>query len=321
MQLPRIGEAAKTRLKRAGLLAWLCLVATLIWLQLGDIRWAEVTAALARFDAARIAFAAAFALGACATVAMYDLIGRKATGHALPVPRVMLISFTGYFFSLNLGALVGGLAFRYRLYMPYGLAALTISHIIGLSVLTNWSGYVLIAGGVLAWQPPELPAGFAPGTGVLRAAGIALLAIAAAYFTWCLLRGGSRVRWKGSDIELPGPGIAALQFALSVASWSAIGGVITALLPDGISWFEVMPVLMVSAIAGIWSHVPGGLGVVEAVFLAMLGQRIGAGDLLASLLVYRLVYYLAPFAAAIAAYAFLEASRREAVADSGKVRQ
>jgi hypothetical protein len=98
----------------------------------------------------------------------FDLIGRHVTGHGLGVPRTSLISFTGYFFSLNLGALVGGLAFRYRLYMPYGLSGFTISQIIGLSVVTNWSGYVVIAGAVMAYQPPELPPGWEVGSAVRR---------------------------------------------------------------------------------------------------------------------------------------------------------
>lgn len=308
-------------MKRAALVAWLCLVAVLIWFQMRDLQWSRVLDALRNFETHRIAVAVLFGLAACFTASAYDLIGRNATGHDLPVPRVMLISFTGYFFSLNLGALVGGLAFRYRLYMPYALAPLTISQIIGLSVLTNWSGYVLIAGGVLAWQPPELPADWGIGTGALRGTGIVLLGIAAAYLALCLARGGTCVRWKGSDFELPTPRVAALQIALSVASWASIGGIITALLPDGVSWLEVMPVLMVSAIAGIWSHVPAGLGVVEAVFLAMLGERIPDSAVLASLLVYRFIYYLAPFAVAIGSYIFLEANSRATSGQSGKVRR
>jgi hypothetical protein len=103
-------------------------------------------------------------------------------------------------------------------------------------------------------------------------------------------------------------------------SWGSIGAVITVLLPDDVSWFAVMPVLMVSALAGIWSHVPGGLGVVEAVFLALLETSAPDSLVLASILVYRLLYYLVPFALAIAAYVFLEASGRTFHEQSGKVR-
>lgn len=318
MQLP-FSKNTRTWLKRIGLVAWLAAVAALIFFQLRDLDWPKVVEALRSFGPARIAAGAAFVLPACAAVAFFDLIGRNATGHRLPVPRVMLISFTGYFFSLNLGALVGGLAFRYRLYMPYRLPAVTISQVIGLSVVTNWSGYVLIAGAVLLWQPPELPADWGVGVGLMRGTGAVLLAAAAAYLVLCAIRGGDCIRWKGSDFELPTLGIAALQIGLSVLSWGSIGAVITALLPGEASWFAVMPVLMISALAGIWSHVPGGLGVIEAVFLALLETSAPDSELLATILVYRLLYYLVPFAAAIAAYAFLETGGRPSPQRSGKV--
>lgn len=318
MQLP-FSKNVRTWLKRIALIAWIAAVAALIFFQVRDLEWAKVLDALRSFGPARIAAGAAFVAPACAAVALFDLVGRHATGHRMPVPRVMLISFTGYFFSLNLGALVGGLAFRYRLYMPYRLPGLTISQVIGLSVVTNWSGYVLIAGAVLVWQPPELPPDWGVGAGVMRGTGAVLLAAAAGYLVLCAIRGGDSIRWKDSPFELPTIGIAALQIGLSVVSWGSIGAVITALLPGDVSWFTVMPVLMISALAGIWSHVPGGLGVIEAVFLALLETSAPDGEVLAAILVYRVLYYLAPFAVAIAAYAFLETGGRPSAERSGKV--
>lgn len=318
MQLP-FSTGTRTWLKRIGLAVWLIAVAALIFLQLRDLEWVKVLEALRSFGPARIAAGAAFVLPACFAVACFDLIGRNATGHRLPVPRVMLLSFAGYFFSLNLGALVGGLAFRYRLYMPYRLPPLTISQVIGLSVVTNWSGYVLIAGFVLLWQPPELPPDWGVDLALMRGTGVVLLLAAGAYLALCGIRGGDCIRWRGSRFELPTLGIAALQVGLSVLSWGCIGGVIATLLPGETSWFAVMPVLMVSALAGIWSHVPGGLGVIEAVFLALLETDAPNSAVLAAILIYRVLYYLAPFAVAIAAYAFLEARGRQSPERSGKV--
>lgn len=318
MRLP-FSKHTRTWLKRIGLAVWLAAVAVLIFLQVRDLDWPKVIEALRSFGPARIAAGAAFVVPACIAVAFFDLIGRNATGHRLPVRRVMLISFTGYFFSLNLGALVGGLAFRYRLYMPYGLSPVTISQVIGLSVVTNWSGYILVAGAVLAWQPPALPPDWGVGAGLVRGTGVLLLAAAVAYVALCAIRGGDCIRWKGSEFELPTLGIAALQIGLSVLSWGCIGAVIAALLPGEASWLAVMPVLMISALAGIWSHVPGGLGVIEAVFLALLDTSAPNSDVLAAILVYRLLYYLAPFAIAIGAYAFLETRGRPPPRRSGKV--
>jgi glycosyltransferase 2 family protein len=311
MELP-FSERTRTQLKRAALLLWIAAIGYIVISRGLEMDWPKVLEALRSFEATTMVTAFALGVPAFLACASFDLIGRHVTGHRLPVPRVMLISWTGYFFSLNLGALVGGLAFRYRLYMPYRLSGMTISQVIGLSIVTNWSGYVPIAGAVLAWQPPDLPAAWGVREGVMRGTGILLLAVSAGYLALCALRGGSRVSWKDSKFELPTLKTAAMQVALSVVSWGSIGAIITWLIPGDLSWFTVMPVLMISAIAGIWSHVPSGLGVIELVFLALLGHRVPHNELLAAILMYRLVYYLVPFGLAILAYAWLEATARRA---------
>ena len=63
------------------------------------------------------------------------------------------------------------------------------------------------------------------------------------------------------------------------------------------------------------SHVPGGAGVFEATMFTLLsGELGGAGRaaLSAALIVYRLVYYLAPLAVAVAVAALAEARRADA---------
>ncbi len=295
-------------LKTAATVAIVAAAVVLVVRAARDIDWAGVLGALLSYDLATLAAAFALVIPGQLACACFDLVGRHATGHRLPVPRVMLISLTGYNFSLNLGALIGGLAFRYRLYAPYGIPPRTIAQIIGLSVLTNWSGYVLIAGLVLAYEPPELPDGWGPGTAVLRGAGFFLLVVTAAYLVLCASRGNRLVRWKGSELRLPTLRIAAAQFALSIASWSVIGAVLARLLPGDVGWLTVMAVLLMSSIAGVWSHVPGGLGVTEMVFLSLLGHRVDGSALLAALLAFRALYYLVPFMAALAAYGYLEAT-------------
>ena len=309
MRLP-FSERTWRYIKRAGLAAWLGAIGWLLVAQAREMDWGKVLEALLSFEVATIAIGFVLALPALAVAASFDLVGRHMTGHDLPIARVMLISYAGYFFSLNLGALIGGIAFRYRLYMPYGLSGMTISQVIGLSIVTNWSGYVPIAGAVLAWQPPDLPDSWNVSASVLRVTGLLLLAVSVAYVGLCALRGGTTLHWKDHALRLPTMRIAAVQITLSIISWGSIGAVITWLLPEDVSWFAVMPVLMISAIAGIWSHVPSGLGVVEVVFVALLGHQVPQSALIAALLVYRIVYYLVPFALAIFAYAWLEATAR-----------
>jgi uncharacterized membrane protein YbhN (UPF0104 family) len=58
------------------------------------------------------------------------------------------------------------------------------------------------------------------------------------------------------------------------------------------------------------THVPAGLGVIEAVFMACLGGTLPAPTVLAALLSYRAVYYLVPLALAAIGYALAEFSAR-----------
>jgi glycosyltransferase 2 family protein len=312
-----VARRALDVLKKAAAIAIVAVAIFLVVREARRIDWAEVLGALRNYEFAMLAAALALVIPGQLACACFDLIGRQATRHRLSVPRVMLISFTGYNFSLNLGALIGGLAFRYRLYAPYGLAPMTIAQVIGLSVLTNWSGYVLLAGLVLVYEPPELPSGWGPGSTVLRGTGIVLLAFTAAYLGLCAAKGGTRVRWKGSQMRLPTLRVAAVQFALSIVSWSVIGALIAWLLPGDVGWITVMPILMISSIAGVWSHIPGGLGITEVVFVTLLGQRVDGAVVLAALLAFRVLYYLAPFLVALAAYAYLETSARSLRSGAG----
>lgn len=305
-----IGGRTLDILKKAATIAIVAVAVILVVRGARQIDWVEVLGALRNYDLATLAAALALVIPGQLACACFDLIGRHATRHRIPVPRVMLISLTGYNFSLNLGALIGGLAFRYRLYAPYGLAPMTIAQIIGLSVVTNWSGYMLLAGLVLAYEPPELPNDWGPGSTVLRCVGIGLLVVTVAYLVLCATKGGTSVRWKGSDLRLPTLRVAAVQFALSITSWGIIGALIVWLLPGDVGWLTVMPVLLISSIAGVWSHIPGGLGITEVVFVTLLGHRLDGSGLLAALLVFRVLYYLAPFLVALAAYAYLATTAR-----------
>jgi hypothetical protein len=305
-----VGGRTLSVLKKAATIAIVAVAIFLVVRGARSVDWADVLGALRKYDLVTLAAAFALVIPGQLACACFDLVGRHATRHQISVPRVMLMSLAGYNFSLNLGALIGGLAFRYRLYAPYGLAPMTIAQIIGLSVLTNWSGYVLLAGLVLAYEPPELPGDWGPGSTVLRCVGIGLLVVTAAYLILCAAKGGTRVRWKGSELRLPTLRVAAVQFALSIVSWSVIGALIVWLLPGDVSWLTVMPILMLSSIAGVWSHIPGGLGITEVVFVTLLGQRVDGSEVLAALLVFRLLYYFAPFLVAIAAYAYLETTAR-----------
>lgn len=301
---PRSGWA---KLRRGFTVVFVLVVLGLIVNHARTIEWSAVGDALKELPARSLVLAALLAAASHAVYATYDLIGRRHTGHTVPTLRVLGVTFVSYAFNLNLGALVGGIAFRYRLYARQGLDVGTTTQVLTLSLLTNWLGYLALAGGLFLLAPPELPAGWAIASGGLRALGAGMLVAAAAYVLACFV--STRREWtlRGRTVRLPDGRLAALQLGLSCLNWLLIAGVVFVLLQGQIAYATVLGVLLLAAVAGAVAHVPAGLGVLEAVFVALLAPQLGQEELLAALLAYRAIYYLAPLAVAIALFPVLDA--------------
>lgn len=293
--------------KRVLTLLFFGVVIALLYRHGRDVDWPAVWTAIRAYAPSTLFVAAGLAAGSHALYTTYDLIGRHLTRHGLPISRVMAVGWISYAFNLNFGAIVGGVGFRYRLYTRLGLDAAVIAQVYGLSVLSNWLGYLVLAGMAFwTWQP-ALQSDWALGNQGLRVLGAVLPAIAMAYLLMCGF--ATRRRWqvRGHNLELPSARIAMLQLLLSTLNWAVMAGVLFTLLGQRIDYPTVLGVLLIAAVAGAVAHVPAGLGVLEAVFVALLGQRVPLHELLAALLAYRAIYYLAPLVVALVLYAVMEA--------------
>ncbi|MDI1236765.1 MAG: lysylphosphatidylglycerol synthase domain-containing protein [Polaromonas sp.] len=296
--------------KRTATLVFFSLVAWLLVEQARAIEWHQVLASLADYPLPALLGAAALAALSLALYSCFDLLGRHYTGHTLPIPTVMLVTFISYVLNLNLGSLVGGVALRYRLYSRLGLAVGVITRVMSLSMLTNWMGYLLLAGVLFSFHTPALPPGWKVGTGGLQIAGFVLLAVSLAYLLVCAFSRRRSFTLRNQELVLPSPRMALLQLCMGAANWMIMGGVIFLLLQQKIDYPTVVSVLLVGAVAGVITHVPAGLGVLEAVFVALLSHQTPRHELLAALVVYRGLYYLAPLAVATAAFLVVEARAR-----------
>ena len=296
---PRDGPSGpgRGRWHRVGqVLTWtfFLLVLALLARQARSIDWQAVGNALAGLPGAALLGAVLLAGCSHALYASYELIGRHLTAHHVPVQRALAIGASSYAFNLNLGSLIGGLALRYRLYARSGLKAAQAAQVIGASIATNWLGYLALAGLLLAWRPLDLPPSWRLDTAGLRWLGLAMLACAATYVVVCTLAPRRAWDWHGHRLTTPSARIALLQLALSMLNWMTIAAVLWLLLQQRIDYPTVAAVLLVAAVAGVITHVPAGLGVLEAVFIALLAHLLPEAELLAALIAYRAIYYLAP---------------------------
>ena len=287
------------------------LVAWLLFTQAREIEWGEVLASLQKYSAGALVTASLLAAASFVLYSCFDLLSRRYTGHTLSTPTVMTVTFISYVFNLNLGSLVGGIAFRYRLYSRLGLDAGVITRITTFSMLTNWIGYLLLGGLVFAIMPPTLPDSWSITTFHLRLIGAALVAVAAGYLALCAFSRQREVTVRGHEIALPSFRLALLQIVMGASNWLLMSGIVFVLMQQRIEFPAVVSVLLLAAVAGVITHIPAGLGVLEAVFVALLSHQMPRNELLAALIAYRVVYYLGPLVIAALVYLVTEARAKK----------
>lgn len=285
-------------------------VCVLVALQIRKVDWSQVSGALRAYRLGTLLTAIGLAALSYGVYSCFDLIGRRYVGAKLSVPRVMSTGFVSYVFNQNLGSIIGAFAFRFRLYSRFGLDSGEISRIVGMSMLTNWLGYAAIAGTVFAMNGVKLPSHWAVGQGVLRIIGVALLCLAAAYLTVCAASKRREFTLRGNVLRLPSLRMAVTQLLLSMSHWPTTAAVMYVLLQHKIDYPSVLGTMLLSAVAAVMTHIPAGLGVLEAVCVALLSSRIAYGELLAAILAFRAVFYLLPFAVAGLMYLGMEAEAK-----------
>lgn len=292
--------------KRLFTLLFLVLIPVLLYTLARNLDWNEVRQSLLAYKPGSLAIGMAMALCSFLIFASYDLLARTYTGHTLPARQVLPVAFVCYAFNLNFTTWVGGVALRYRLYSRLGLDTPTITRILTLGLLTNWMGYMLLAGGVFALRLVELPSSWPVGTGGLQLIGFVLLAITVAYLLACGMAKKRTWQWRDHELTLPSLRLASCQVALGASNWAVMALLIDWLLPDQAFYPAVLGVLLISCVAGVVAHIPAGLGVLETVFLGLLHGQFGQGSLVAALLAYRTLYYLIPLVLAVMTYLILE---------------
>jgi phosphatidylglycerol lysyltransferase len=275
-----------------------------------ELTFAQVRAALHALPTPRIALALVLTAGSYLTLTLYDVLALRIVGRPLPWRTAALASFTSYTLSHNLGLslLTGGSA-RYRIYTRAGLDGPDVARVIAIASATFWSGIAAITGIALIARsgPLDLAGVTIPADWLHAAGGVTLVVVAGLVLLCARLRAPLRL-WR-LTLPLPTAGQALAQIAIALLDTSCAAAALFVLVPDAAP--SLLPAFVLAyalgIVAAVLTHVPGGIGVFEAVVLAVLpGDRSTA---FAALVAYRLIYYLLPLGVAIAMLGVREGSR------------
>src|SRR2546423_12110764 len=271
--------------------------ATVLYRILRGIEFSEVVVALKATDPADALLAGLFVVAGYVTLTVYDLFALRTIGaNHIPYRVAALAAFTSYSIGHNVGASVftGG-AVRYRIYSAWGLNAIDVAKICFLAGLTFWLGNAAVLGMGIAYHPEAAASIDQLPIWLNRAVAFAIIVALVAYVVWVWTqpRGVGRGPWT---VTLPGGPLTLLQIAIGIVDLSFCALAMYVLTPDEPNvGFVVVAVIFVSAtLLGFASHSPGGLGVFDAAMLVGLWQ-MDREDLLAGMLLFRVLYYLAPF--------------------------
>ncbi len=269
---------------------------------------AQVLAHVRAIPATSVASAVFFIGCAYATLTCYDLFALRTIGaNHVPYRIAALASFTSYSIGHNIGATAfSGGAIRYRIYSYFGLGVVDVAKICFLTGLTFWLGNFTVLGSGLLFRP-EVPSRIILlDPAIVRAIGVAALVALFGYIGWVWRRPRSlgRNNWR---VMLPGGLSTLVQVAIGLADLGSSSLAMYCLMPavSGDGFFTLAVAFVSATLLGFASHAPGSIGVFDAAMLIAL-PAIGKEELVAGLLVFRVLYFMIPFALALVTMACWE---------------
>ena len=290
---------------RVGFLLSLTIIvaaAVVLYRMLHGINVDELIEALRSIPARDIVVAAIFVAAGYFTLTFYDLFALHTIGRPdVPYRVAALAAFTSYSIGHNVGAsaFTGG-AVRYRIYSCCSLSAIEVAKLCFVAGFTFWLGNATVLGLGIAYAPQAASAIDLLPPWANRGLAVVTLGVLTTYVAWVwrIPRVIGRSNW---EVVLPNGPLTLLQIVIGIVDLGCCAAAMYMLVPgEPYVGFVTVAVIFVSAtLLGFASHSPGGLGVFDAAMLVALWQY-DREDLFAGLLLFRLLYYLVPFAFALA---------------------
>jgi glycosyltransferase 2 family protein len=289
----------------------------LIWRILHRYSLHAILDSLGMISLHNLALGAACAAGSYFCLTGFDTLAVRYTRSDLPYRKIALASFT----SLSIGHTVGFAAFssgavRYRLYTGWGLSAGDVGRIIVFCGVTVGLGLATLGGGVLLVRHGLIAQLFGADPRLMLILGVVLLAVVATYLALAALV-HRPIRIRNFELPVPPLKLALAQIVIGTLDPLLVSEVLHQMLKGSthIGYLPVVMCFIAANVAAIISHVPGGLGVIEAVVLSL----VPGANVIGALVAFRALYYLIPFMLGSLLFGATELARRQRrpVADPG----
>jgi len=268
---------------------------------LRDVNVGKVLVALRATPVEAILAAGTLVAASYATLTFYDYFALRTIGQRqVPYRIAALTGFTAYTIGHSLGAtvLTAG-AVRLRIYRSWGLSLLDVAKIAFVTGLTFWLGNAFMLGIGVAYAPDAASAVNLLPAWVNRSLALSALAMIVLYLLW-LVPAPRTIGRDGGSVTLPDARLTLVQIGIGVAdlTLAALAMTVLILAYAPVDPITVTVIFVIASLLGFASHAPGSLGVFDAAILFGL-SHVDKEQVLAALLIFRLLYHVMPFCVAV----------------------
>lgn len=280
---------------------------------LREYRYADLQLALSSLSTTRLLACLLLSAAGYFALTGYDFLATRYVHAHISYARTALISFVSYSIGNNVGfGNLAGSSIRYRLYSALDLGGADIARIVVFCSAGFWIGFLSLGAVVFAFEPLPIPEAlhFPLATAHALAPICALPVLA--FCAWTALQ-REPLLVRNVELEAPPWPVLLGQIVVGMLDWTLAGTALYVVLPADValSWGQFLGFYLLAVLAGLLSHIPGGLGVLETLMVLFLGAHGAApAPVLASVLVYRFCYYFLPLVAGALLLAWQELSRR-----------
>lgn len=271
--------------------------AYMLYNQLSKYSWDDIKTALLSIPDRNLVYACVASFFGYVALSSYDYLALRYIGRKISTWKWIFAGFIGFSISNNAGhAIVSGGSIRYRLYTRWRFHASEIVRMVTFSGFTYLFGcfFLIIMGYFLT---PDHAFGEGSVSKMTTLITTIVAAVGLLLYFWATLFYKKPIIIKDVEFDIPSFKMALAQVFLGGAD---------ILLASLVLYFSLIPfidipfdvfigVFIIAQVLGVFSQVPGGLGVFEGLFLFIIpGGEGNAANLFGALIAYRIIYYLLP---------------------------